>query len=418
MWRGVGWRAAGGLSCWAGIGYTSRAMRESADNSANRLLVVIPNWVGDVVLATPVLAALRAHFRKARITYLLRPYVREILDGCGWHDQDVQWPMGGGLAREMRTLHLARRLKDAGFDLAILLTNSLRSALVVWRAGVERRVGYAREGRGWLLTDRLKPLKRDGEFVPTPILPYYIKLAEHVGCAVTDRRLRLEITPAQERAGRDLQRAHRLDDGKPYALVNPGAAFGASKCWLPGRFAQVCDRLAEAHGLRPVLVGAPHEAPLMQEIAGQARAQVVCCDQPGTTLGTLKVVMRDAALLVCNDTGPRHYGAAFNVPTVTLFGPTHQAWTDTDYGREIKLQVPVECGPCQLKKCPLDLRCQTGLTVEMVMDAVGEVLRRAGEDGAGTDGGMGASGGVLQAVASGECEGQTDAGAAAARRED
>jgi heptosyltransferase-2 len=351
-------------------------MRIGADNSIRRLLVVIPNWVGDVVLATPVLAALRAHFAAARITYLMRPYVAEIVDGGGWHDEVVQWPEGRGLTREVRTWRMARRLRESRLDVALLLTNSFRSALVVWRAGVRRRVGYAREGRALLLTDRLRPLRRDGVFLPSPVLPYYARLAEHVGCLVRDRRVRLGITPQQERAGRELMRHYGLDDGRALALVNPGAAFGAAKCWLPERFAALCDRLVDELGMRPVLVGAPHEAPLMQHIASLAQRPVVCCAKPGTTLGSLKVLAREAALLVCNDTGPRHYGSAFGVPTVTIFGPTHQEWTDTDYDGEIKLQVPVECGPCQLKRCPIDLRCMTGLTTERVMAAVREIFER------------------------------------------
>ena len=342
--------------------------------SVRRLLVVVPNWVGDVVLATPVLAALRQHFRAARITFLMRRYVAEIVDGGGWHDAAAFWPDGRGLGRELRTLRLALRLRGERFDLAILLTNSLRSALVSWRARIPRRVGYAREGRGPFLTDPLRPLKEHGEYVPSPILPYYIRLAEQAGCAVPDRRLRLGVTPAQERAGQELLRHYGLDTGTPYALINPGAAFGASKCWLPERFAAVCDRLQSEHGLRPVIVGAPGEIPLMRSIAEQARNGTICCDQPGTTLGSLKVLARGATLLVCNDTGPRHYGSAFGVPTVTIFGPTYQAWTDTDYAGEIKLQNPVECGPCQLRICPLDLRCMRGLTTDMVMRAVAKVL--------------------------------------------
>ncbi len=350
-----------------------------SDSAVQRLLVVIPNWVGDVVMATPVFAALRAHFHAARITYLARPYVAEIVEGGGWHDETVYWPEGHGLGREWRTLRLVRRLRAARFDLALVLTNSFRSALVTWRAGIRRRVGYAREARGWMLTDRLRPLKRDGEFVPTPVLPYYIRIAEHVGCTVADRKLRLGITPQQEQAGRALLRHYGLDGGRPYALVNPGAAFGAAKCWLPERFAAVCDRLHDELGFRAVLVGnARTEGPLMQHIAGLARTKAVCCHDPSTTLGSLKVLARGAALLVCNDTGPRHYGNAFSIPTVTIFGPTHQAWTDTEYDGEIKLQMPVECGPCQLKTCPLDLRCMTGLTIGMVLEAVREVLRRHG----------------------------------------
>jgi heptosyltransferase II len=350
--------------------------RGLADIPVRRLLVVIPNWVGDVVLATPVLAALRAHYRSARITYLMRRYVSEIVEGGDWHDAAAYWPPGGGLAREVRTLRIARRLRAERIDLALLLTNSFRSALVAWRAGIPRRLGYARDGRSWMLTDRLYPPKQDGEFVPSPVLPYYVKLAEAVGCAVPDRRVRLGITAGQERAGRELLQHYGLDDGRPYALINPGAAFGAAKCWPPERFAEVCRRLRRDYEFRAVLVGAPGEVPLMRAVAEQADGAAVCCDEPGTTLGSLKVLARGAALLVCNDTGPRHYGSAFGVPTVTIFGPTHQAWTDTDYAGEIKLQIPVECGPCQLRTCPLDLRCMTGLTTDMVMDAVARVLAR------------------------------------------
>ncbi len=352
-----------------------------------RVLVVIPNWVGDVVLATPVLAALRARFRTARIVYLMRAYVREVVAGGGWHDAEICWPQGRGVRHEWQGFVLAGGLRREGFDLALLLTNSFRSALTVRLAGIPRRVGYARDGRGWLLTDRLRPPRRAGRFVPTPVLDYYVRLAEHVGCPVPDRRLRLGITPEQERAGAELTRHYGLDDGRPYAVINPGAAFGAAKCWLPERFAVVCDRLRRDFDLRCVLVGAPHEVPLLRRIAELAESDVICCDNPGTTLGSLKVLIRAARLLVCNDTGPRHYGNAFGVPTVTIFGPTHQAWTDTGYDREVKLQVPVDCGPCQRPRCPLDLRCMKEVSVELVLDGVRRLLCQdgvpAGRQGAG-----------------------------------
>lgn len=340
-----------------------------------RILVVIPNWVGDVVMATPVLAALRAHFATARITYLLRPYVADVVAGGGWHDDVLHWPPGRGLRHEWGLLSLVRRLRTARFDLALLLTNSFRAALAAWLGGARRRVGYARDGRGVLLTDRLRPQREAGAFRPFPVLDSYAALAEHVGAAVEDRRLRLGVTPEQEAAGHALLGQHGLRQ-TAYALLNPGAAFGAAKCWPPDRFAALCDALREQVGLWPVLFGAPGELPLLRRIASQARGPVAVCERPGTTLGSLKVLVRGARLMVCNDTGPRHYALAFGVPTVTLFGPTHQAWTDTGYAGELKLQVPVPCGPCQLRACPLDHRCLTALTVDHALHAVRNVLAR------------------------------------------
>lgn len=342
-----------------------------------RLLVVLPNWVGDVVLATPVLAALRAALPQAHIAYLHREYVGEIVHGCRWHDASITWPTARGLSVVAATLDLARRIARERFDTALLLTNSFRSALTMRLGNVARRIGYAREARGWLLTDRLRPRMEAGEFVPSPMLDYYIRLAEHIGCEVADRRLQLGISPEQEAAGQALKRHYGLEHRR-YAIINPGAAFGAAKCWLPERFAAVCDLLHREHDCIGVIVGAAGEAPLMRRIAELTREPVVCCDQPGTTLGSLKVLVRDAVWMICNDTGPRHYANAFRIPVVTIFGPTFQEWTDTGYPSEIKLQARVECGPCMLRKCPLDHRCMKKVTVEQVMETVARLATTTG----------------------------------------
>lgn len=345
-------------------------------DTPQRILIAIPNWVGDVVLATPVLAALRVRLVGSQITFLMRRYVAEIVAGCGWHDRELFWQQRG----------LVRAVRAARFDAAILLTNSFHSALTAWMAGVPRRIGYQRDGRGLLLTERLKPLRQDGQFVPQPMLDYYIALAERLDCRVDDRRLRLGITAEQEQAAAALKARYGLARGRPYAVLNPGAAFGAAKCWLPERFAQVCDALCEQWGMTPVLVGAPGEVPLLRRIASLAAADsgTVCCDDPPTSLGSLKGLIRDAALLVCNDTGPRHYGNAFGVPTVTVFGSTVQEWTDTGYAGEIKLQARVECGPCMLRTCPIDHRCMKLISVAQVVGAAEALLAgRGGASGRG-----------------------------------
>ncbi|MCH7871787.1 MAG: lipopolysaccharide heptosyltransferase II [Planctomycetes bacterium] len=347
-------------------------------NELRHVLVILPTWVGDFVMATPLLRAIRERFDGAWITFLAVPNLVGVIEDGPWMDEVAVWPTkgeGGGIDA---FLSLAGRLRAKRFDLAVLLTNSFRSALVAWLGRVGRRAGYARDGRSLLLTDRLRPIKKNGCYVAGPMLQYYMTLAERVGCPIENTKLELGVTPEQERGGEELKSHYGFGSDRPYAVINPGAAFGAAKCWLPERFAEVCDRVSDERGWQPVVVGAASEAPLMREIVRLASSEVICCDDPGTTLGSLKPIIRDAALLVCNDTGPRHYGNAFDVPTVTVFGSTYQAWTNTDYAGETKLQVEVECGPCMLRTCPLDHRCMKGVTADNVMGAVGSLVADVG----------------------------------------
>ncbi len=346
---------------------------KSESRPPRRLLVVLPNWVGDVVLATPALRALRHGLPHARITLLMRPHLEEILDGSTLYDEVCCWPTACGLWREWKILSLVRDLRCRRFDTAILLTNAFRSAWLAWRAGIRRRVGYARDGRGPLLTDRLRWPRERGGFKPISMVQAYGRLVERLGCTIDDPHPRLQISPAQQQAGQRLLDHYRLEPGR-YALLAPGAAFGAAKCWPAERFAALADALAEGFGLRCVLAGAPGELPLLQQIHAAARSRPVVCHDPGTTLGTLKLLVREAALLVSNDSGPRHYGIALGTPTVTIFGPTDPAWTATVCRHERIVRVEVPCGPCQLRRCPLDHACMRGVTVASVIQAVRALL--------------------------------------------
>ncbi len=341
----------------------------------DRLLVVVPNWVGDVVLATPVLRALREGLPQTHIRLLLRPHLREVLDGHDFFDALEFWPARRGLGGIRPMATLAARLRRQRFDAAVLLTHSFRSALLAWRARIGRRIGYARDGRAWLLTDRLRWPRADGRFRPVPMTTAYARLIEPLGCKLRDPRPRLEISPQQLEAGQALLRHYGLKP-KRYAVIAPGAAFGAAKCWLPERFAGLIDVLHRRWGLAGVLAGAPGEYALLERIAGLARSGPIVCRDPGTTLGTLKLLVRDAALLVCNDSGPRHYGIALGTPTVTIFGPTDPAWTETHCPHEVQVRMDVPCGPCQLRRCPLDHRCMRAVTVEQVAQAAEQARAR------------------------------------------
>jgi heptosyltransferase-2 len=359
-------------------------------NEPSRILIVQPNWVGDAVMATPLLRAMRQRFPQAHIAYLLRRYVKPLYTGIPWADQLITYRTGRTKARAGKGIFdLAARLRAGRFDLAVLLPNSFRSALVCRMAGIERIVGYERDGRGFLISDKLLPVKDKGKFVPTPILRTYLGIGSYLGCSTRDRTMQLFVTPAEREDAIEVLRRAGLDEtlerpaaqGRPPLVVlNPGAQYGAAKCWLPEHFAAVGDRLIDEHQATVLISASPKERRIVEAIQRHMRHAAVDLSRCGMTLGALKEVVRRCDLVITNDTGPRHIAAAFGVPVVTVFGPTFPQWTEIDFPKERQVSVKVFCGPCQKKTCPLDHRCMTRITPAMVMQTALELLPRARAD--------------------------------------
>jgi lipopolysaccharide heptosyltransferase II len=340
-----------------------------------RVAVFLPNWVGDVVMATPAIHALRERYPRGRFLAVAKPYVAGVLDGSPWFDELVYYDKSGGPKRG--TMAVARRLLAESVDLAVLFPNTLRSALAAWMGRCRQRIGYARRGRGWLLTDALDPVRdAAGKLVPCPVIDAYNRLAERAGAA-PDRRLRLTNTPRQEAAAQQVWRQTGLDRFPEVVCLNPGAAFGSSKFWSVPSFADLARRLVRARGCGVLVLCGPGERDMARQIVSAAGLPGVgsLADVP-PSLGLTMACVRRADLLVTTDSGPRHFAAAFGTPVVTLFGPTHIAWTETHYAKAVHLQKQVECGPCQKRVCPLDHRCMTLLTPEEVFAAAQSLLAR------------------------------------------
>jgi heptosyltransferase II len=337
------------------------------------ILVVQPSWVGDAVMATPALRALRERFPSARISYLLRRYVKPIYEGMPWADRLLTYQPKGD--KRSGTFRLGARLRTGKFDLAVLLTNSFKTALLCKLAKIPRVVGYEREGRGILLTDRLVPLRENGRYVPSPIVHYYMGLPRYLGARSDSLKLELFVTPAERVEAEDvMRRAGLVGASKPIVMLNPGAQYGAAKCWLPENFAAVGDQCARDLGATVVISSAPRERKIVDEILSRAQTPMIDLAKFTPSLGALKHLVASCDLMITNDTGPRHIAAAMDVPVVTIFGPTHPQWTEIYFAKERQVSVPVFCGPCQKKTCPLDHRCMTRVTPAMVFDAVLELL--------------------------------------------
>ncbi len=345
----------------------------------------MPSWLGDSVMATPTLRAMRQLYPQARITALARSTVRPIIDACPWVDRIITTrPARKGMSdsRRKNIFALAARLSSAKFDTAIILANSFRTALLTRMAGIPRRIGYDRDGRGGLLTDRLLARRAQGRFVPVSAVEYYLGLPRYLGALDPDTRMELVTRPQQDQRASELlaQAGYAPDDARPLVLLNPGANYGAAKIWYPDRFAAVADRCVEEHGAVIAVNGAPKERAILDAVVGAMKSPAIDLPKLGADLTVLKSVVKRARLMVTNDTGPRHVAAALGVPVVTVFGPTDPAWTDIGFALERQVMVKVFCGPCQKKHCPLDHRCMTQITPEMVFAPASALL--AGTKGA------------------------------------
>lgn len=336
---------------------------------ADRILVFAPNWVGDAVMSTPALAALARLFPDARVVALVRPYVAAVLEGLECLSEVRPLKSLAGNAGAWSIVTDGKALRNEGFELAVLFSNSFRTALLALLSGAKRRVGYGREGRSVLLTDRLRAARQNGRFEPGPMVDYYLKIAENLGAATDDRRLKLAVTAENDRHIDRLFEEYGIGDTGPVAVVNPGAAFGSAKCWPALNFAQTADALAE-RGFEVLVVTGPKEREIGEAIGAEAKTDLKPFWRASVPLGALKALVARAAVLVTNDSGPRHFAAAFDVPVVTIMGPTDPRWSDTGFAREIVLRKDVECGPCMRRTCPLDHRCMTLVTPDEVMEAV------------------------------------------------
>ncbi|MCK4850013.1 MAG: lipopolysaccharide heptosyltransferase II [Phycisphaerae bacterium] len=343
--------------------------------NSDRMLVVLPSWLGDTVMATPALRALRRQFPHAHITYLGRPGSLALLADAPWADSAIQAPLPHGLSYGAQFFRSAKELARHHFDSAVLMPNSFGSALMATLAKIERRIGYDRDGRGMLLTDRLLPAKENGRFVPGPMIRYYLALAGYLGASQLDTTMELFTCPDDERAIESLFDQWNIDSAKGILLVHPGGGFGPSKRWPAQKYAQVADALVERFGLQLIITAGPKEADVAADLQTALKAKALNLAQHNISIGQLKALVRRSRLMIGNDTGPRHIAAAFSVPVVTIFGPTDPAWTDTFFDGQRIVRAKVSCGPCQKKTCKKEsLRCMDLVTAEMVLAQAVDLL--------------------------------------------
>ncbi|MGO9272524.1 MAG: lipopolysaccharide heptosyltransferase II [Terriglobia bacterium] len=352
-------------------------IRGSRLANPKKILVRVPNWIGDAVMSLPALEALRAQYPSAEITLVAKPWVSELYNHHFAVDRQIVYDAAGEHSGPSGFRKLVGAIRDEGFDAAILFQNALQAAWMAWHARIPQRIGYARDGRSLLLTDAVE--------VPTASayghqVYYYLQLLFRAGLIDkpgTVREIRLTIEPSEKAwAGKHLE---SLGLRGPRFLVglNPGASFGPAKRWVPEYFADLADRLIGALHADVVVFGSAAERPLAEEIA-RAMEHTPTIVAGDTTLRAFMALLSQCRLIVSNDSGPMHLAAALGLPVVAVFGSTDERTTGPISPRARIVKKRVVCSPCGLRECPIDFRCMRGLTVENVFRTCLELVKETG----------------------------------------
>ena len=310
-------------------------------------MVRSPNWLGDAVMSLPAVRNLKTILGGGRLAVAAPEKLAALWQTCPFVDEVIS------LDRPKSVTACARKLRAGKFGSAVLLPNSFRAAAEAALALIPQRIGYARSGRGFLLTRAVPVPPRN----PARLHQrhYYLHLVAALA-EINDESmpaLRLPTVP-----GKTLP---------PILALCPGAEYGPAKRWPVDRFATVAKHFAEQHKLRPVIFGASGDAPMAAELATLLPEAENRAGQ--TSLAELIGALATARLVLCNDSGAMHLASALGTPTVAIFGSTEPLLTGPLGARTAVLRHHVPCSPCFLRECPLDFACMTSVTPEMAIGA-------------------------------------------------
>ncbi len=332
-----------------------------------KLLIRGTNWIGDTVMSLAAFRELKRIYPEAYLAAYVKDWVAGVLREQGLVDEIITF--------SDRESGFANWKKLKNFDTAVLFPNAFRAALLARVAGIPERIGYNTDGRSILLTrkavPRIKILNRHQVF-------YYLDLLYQTGLSDTDYLNNPDFHPdislrptlcGLRKAGELLSQEGVTDDNTPLIGINPGAYFGPAKRWLTDRYGRVADELSSRHKAAILIFGSRNEVPIAEEMASFMKTRPVILTGK-TDLETYIALISLSRIFITNDSGPMHLAAALNTPQVAIFGSTDDSATGPFSTQATVIHKHVDCSPCLLRQCPIDMRCFTSIQVEEVLEAV------------------------------------------------
>ena len=344
-------------------------MARESGRGAMKILVRAPNWVGDAVMAIPALETIRRTHADDEICILARPVVADLLSQQPFANRILQYDFRGHHRGWLGREKLLASLRKEKFSVAVLLQNAFEAAWLSWRADIPERIGYARDGRGLLLTKAI-PVPRESE-VPKHESYYYLELLHRAGWTEGSPpipHIRLHVSDLARAGAESALRIAGARENAWRVAIAPAASYGAAKCWPAERFARLADRLISECGADVIFFGTPDEKEIAERIQSSMKLHAISLVGE-TSMRDLAALLAACSVFIGNDSGAMHVAAAAGLPVIGIFGSTDPQGTAPVTEQFTLIREGVSCSPCFLRSCPVDHRCMTRITVDSVFGA-------------------------------------------------
>jgi len=350
---------------------TVRGGKRLPKEGIEKVLIRGTNWIGDVVMTLPALAAIRRTWPGAQLFVLAKPWVAEVYRLCSDVDEVILFEEPGCHAGIEGKWRLAAELRQYRFDCAILLQNAIEAAIIARLTGIPLRAGYNADGRGFLLTHSVR---RTPAIRQVHQIDYYLEMVEALGFLPAGRIVHLHPTRDYTGVSERLFRECGIRAGHTLIGLAPGAAYGPAKKWFPDRFASVVDRLIDDTGGQAILFGSDDDRESTAEVRKNASHPLI--DIAGrTNLREAIALISRCDIFISNDTGLMHVAGALGIPMVAIFGSTNPMTTSPAGEASVVIHRDVPCSPCLKPVCPTDFRCMDLIGVDEVYSAARGLIK-------------------------------------------
>ena len=347
-------------------------MKEIPAGKIENILIRGTNWIGDVVMTLPAIAAIRKTFPRSKIAVLAKPWVAELFHICPDVDEVILFQSPGihdGITGKFR---LARKLKNKSFDMAILLQNAIEAAIIARLAKIPIRAGYNSDGRGFLLTHSVHRTK---EIRKVHQVDYYLEMVKALGFKPAGRKVNLIPTDEYSAISDEILSQHHIGKEEVVVGIAPGATYGPAKRWFPERFAAVADRLVEDFATHIVLFGSADDRYSADQVQQNSKNALINLAGKTNLKEAISLIAR-CKLFISNDSGLMHIAGALGIPTIAIFGSTNPVTTSPVGEKSIVVSKGVPCSPCLKKECPTDFRCMDLISVDEVYNIARDILKK------------------------------------------